>query len=102
MTNEYLEFIKELQEEIDDGVLTPSDTIQILRENGKIIDWYYDKKTMSNLILTEAEDFEDRLHIIDTIKEKREIKARYDADFDKLEEMQVDKVIDELKKGIKK
>lgn len=100
MTNEYLEFIQELQEEIDDGVLNPSDTIQILRENGKIIDWYYDKKTMSDLIVTEADDFEDRLHFIDIIKEKREMKARYDADFDKLEEMQVKKAIDELKKGI--
>lgn len=102
MTNEYLEFIQELQEEIDDGVLTTADTIQILRENGKIIDWYYDKKTMSDLILTEAEDFEDRLHFIDIVKEKREIKARYDADFDKLEEIQVSKAIEELTKGIKK
>ena len=57
---------------------------------------------MNDLILTEAEDFEDRLHFIDTIKEKREIKARYDADFDNLEEIQVSKAIDELKKGIKK
>lgn len=102
MKDEYLDFIQELQEEIEDGVLTSSDIIQILREKGKIIDWYYDKKTMSDLILTEAEDFEDRLHFIDTVKEKREIKARYDADFEKLEEIQVSKAIEELTKGIKK
>ena len=35
METDYRDLFEELQEEIDDGVLTPSDTIQILRENGR-------------------------------------------------------------------
>lgn len=68
LSYDYTEFLKELYEEIEDGILTKEDTIQILRNEKSlagyhpIIDWYYNHEMMLKVLpqLPEAtkEDYE--------------------------------------------
>lgn len=43
-----LEILQELQEELRDGILNEDSIIQVLAENGIIIDWYYNDEDMLN------------------------------------------------------
>lgn len=51
----YLPLMREIKEEIEDGILHPDDLIQIVRADydilgyRPIIDWYYEKKEMENM-----------------------------------------------------
>ena len=62
------ENIKELNEELRDGTLTPKSFIQVLRENRPvfgtyrpIIDWYYDDKTTRRDLQPDIFDSEDEI-----------------------------------------
>lgn len=71
---DYREIIKELKEELRDGILSLTDTIQVLRSDSDvcngyrpIIDWYYDNDKMMKLLkgnfFDDEEDFKE-LHLI--------------------------------------
>lgn len=99
----YQELIDELKDEIGDGLLTKNTTIQILRDeqadaNGyfPIIDWYYNKKTMT------AELAPDRSDTKEDIKDKAMIKAQYEEDEPFLKDMTVQACLDELFEGCNK
>lgn len=53
----YLPLMREIKEEIEDGILHPDDLIQIVRADydilgyRPIIDWYYGKKEMEDMKL---------------------------------------------------
>lgn len=75
---DYQEMIQELKEEINDGILSPTDDIQILRssktigDNYKpIIDWYYDDNTMVEISETDLFDSEQ------DIKQMRQMYQEY-------------------------
>ena len=63
---DYTELIEELKEEVRDGILSLTDTIQVLRKLEKdingyspIIDWYYDDREMQeHFKLFSVEDIE--------------------------------------------
>ena len=90
---DYETFINEIKEEIDDGILTLTDKIQILRAhesvNGyrQIIDWYY--------IDTNEKDF-DLLSDELTINEIDNIKKQYKKDKPFLEIICVEDFLKEL------
>lgn len=82
----YLPLMREIKEEIEDGILHPDDLIQIVRADydilgyRPIIDWYYGKKEMENMKMFMS----------------REEKERYLQDFKKLEGISVKNCIAEM------
>lgn len=95
---DYEEFIEELKQEISDGVLLPTDTIQVLRANREIdrgykpiIDWYYNHETtLEDLEIDDDDDQEE-------IKEKQIMKELYKRDKDFLELVSVAGCLLEMK-----
>ena len=78
---DYEEMIQELKEDVSDGVLSLTDTIQILRSdkdiyNGyrPIIDWYYNDERIADDLKLDVFDDEQE------IEEKRQIKEQYEKD----------------------
>ena len=82
----YLPLMQEIKEEIEDGVLSLDDVIQIVRADydilgyRPIIDWYYGKKEMENMKMFMSP----------------EEKERYLQDFEKLEGISVKNCIAEM------
>lgn len=78
---DYSDMIKELKDELTDGILSITDNIQVLRaeqvlENGyrPIIDWYYDDRKIEEDLKSDIFDDEQE------IEEKRKIKEQYKKD----------------------
>ena len=86
---DYSELIQEFQEELEDGMLTPSHTVQVLRaekpiwkEYHPIIDWYYGDESTS---------------ILDPKNESPLKRAeQHKQDLPKLEEMLVEDILEEM------
>lgn len=96
---DYSALIRELQEELDDGILTPESTIYVLRENitrtvripgaGEriialmaIVDWYYGNENQPG----EWDDYKEE-----------EARKEYERVKDLLEEISVSDCIEEMK-----
>lgn len=106
---DYKELLEEINFEVSEGVLTPNDSIQILRgsepvfENYcEIIDWYYDDFTMNEEISTPLEEMylpeEFSKKEWDEMKlEQEELKKQYLEDKPNLIEMKVKDVLTEMK-----
>lgn len=93
----YSEIITELEEEIEDGILTLDDTIQILRDDKTlydnyyvVVDWYYSDDTMMEII-KEIENCID----IECRNDKKAIEI-YFEDKENLEEVTVREILSEL------
>lgn len=105
----YRSIIKEINEEVSEGVLQAGDEIQILREEKpvfqdycEIIDWYYDEYTMKEELETPLEE----MYLPEEFskkewemmkKEQKEYKEQYKADLPKLQKMTVKAVLTEMK-----
>lgn len=82
----YIPLMREIKEEIEDGILHPDDLIQIVRADydilgyRPIIDWYYSKKEMEDMKMFMSP----------------EEKERYLQDFEKLEGISVKNCIAEM------
>ena len=94
---DYSTIIKELNEELRDGTLTPKSFIQVLRENRPvfgtyrpIIDWYYDDKRTRRDLQPDIFDSEDE------IREKKFLEFLYKNDKESLEQITVEKCLYEL------
>lgn len=82
----YIPLMREIKEEIEDGILHPDDVIQIVRADydilgyRPIIDWYYNKEEMEDMKMFMSS----------------EEKERYLQDFEKLEGISVKNCIAEM------
>lgn len=105
----YKDLMNEINDEVTEGVLTPNDTIQVLRGEKPvfetycpIIDWYYDAFTMKEEMETPieemymAEEF-TKEEWDEMVKEQEEFKKQYEIDQPKLTEMKVKDVLTEMK-----
>lgn len=80
-----LELLHELQEELSDGILNEGSKIQVIEENGIIIDWYYIDAVMRK----DMENYYDE----DEIEVKKELWEQYQENKPYLEEWIVRDVI---------
>lgn len=94
---DYSDFLSELKEELELGVLTPDSEVQILRSENTlfddyrvVVDWYYNDDTMEELL--NEDDFED----INDIKEVYQLKKRYTADKPNLTTVKLKDLLEEL------
>lgn len=106
---DYKELLSEINEEVAEGVLLPEDTIQILRDSEPvvenyyaIIDWYYDDYAMKEELNTPLEDMylpeEFTKDEWEEMKaDQAALKAQYEEDKPKLQEMKVKDVLTEMK-----
>lgn len=105
----YNGLIKEINSEVEEGVLSPNDTIQILRDETpafenyfKVIDWYYDDFIMQEELDTPLEEmylpeeFSDE-EWKDMKKEQEELKVQYFEDKPKLTSVKVKDILTEMK-----
>lgn len=81
-----LELLHELQEELSDGILNEGSKIQVIEENGIIIDWYYIDAVM-------RKDMENYYDDEDEIEVKKELWEQYQENKPYLEEWIVRDVI---------
>lgn len=95
---DYEEFIEELKQEISDGILLPTDNIQVLRADREIdrgyrpiIDWYYSDEIMVEDLKIDIDDEEEE------IEEKQGIKEQYEKDKKSLEIISVAGCLLEMK-----
>ena len=84
----YSDLIKEMKEELEDGILKPDSIVQILRDETRsvyhpIIDWYYDDKKVVEDTTIEFDDTEEDKQF------KREYISRYIDDKPKLQPITV-------------
>lgn len=92
---DYSDLIKEIKEELEDGLLKPDSIVQILRDETRsvyhpIIDWYYDDKKVVEDTTIEFDDSE-------SVKElKREYISRYLDDKPRLQLMTVAAMLVEM------
>lgn len=94
---DYDELINEIEEEIEDGILTLEDSVQILRAkesiNGEyfpIIDWYYSEEDMKELLKVDM--FESK----EEKKERESIEESYAEDCFNLESITVKDFLKEM------
>ena len=95
---DYSILIREIQEELEDGVLSESDFVQIMRAPDPlpgfgchpIIDWYYDVKTMREMASPEFMDDEE------DDEERKEMVQNYFRDFEHLETIGVSDFLAEM------
>jgi len=98
---DYSILIREIQEELEEGVLSESDSVQILRAPDPlpglgyhpIIDWYYDRDTMRELAAPEFGDDEGD----DT--DRKETVRDYFQDFEHLETIGVADLLLEMEEA---
>lgn len=92
---DYTELLDELEEELADGSLTLSDSIQVLRSKNRgyqrIVDWYYDDLRTRDALARDVFDSSDE------IQEKQELLARYEKDLPRLEKILVSDCLSEMK-----
>lgn len=105
----YKELIEEISDEVKEGILTPEDTIQILRDTTPVfenycpvIDWYYDDYTMNEELNTPLEDMylpeEFSTEEWEQMKsDNEELKKQYAADKESLVSMKVKDILTEMK-----
>ena len=93
----YEEMLSELKEDVIDGVLLPTDTIQVLRSDKEIgneykpiIDWYYDNERMAENFKSDVFDDEQE------IAQKQQIKKQYEKDKPNLLSISVEDCILEM------
>ena len=96
---DYEELLKDIDCELAEGCLNINSHIQVLRSDEvafgdyrPIVDYYYNNEKMQEIITI---DFDDD---IDEIKEKKDIEAQYLEVKNKLENMLILDVINEMKK----
>lgn len=95
---DYSILIREIQEELEDGVLSESDFVQILRapeplqriEHRPIVDWYYDVNTMREMASPEFMDDEE------DDEERKEMVQNYFRDFEHVETICVSGLLAEM------
>ena len=94
---DYQELIDELKDEIDEGSLTKSEVIQVLRSDQAeadgyrpIIDWHYNKKTM------DIELAPDRADSKEDIQDKAILKKQYLEDLPHLQDITVEACLSEM------
>lgn len=99
ITYSYDEIIDELKEEIEDLLLEPSDTIQVLRsakaignDYYPIVDWYYTHDLMMEEIEVEADDTKKE------IANKKKIGEQYKLSQSLLQGITVAQVLEEMAK----
>lgn len=100
MAYDYEELQLEINEEIEDLLLTPGDTIQILRAKAAIegdyypiTDWYYIETIVMDDLIVEPDDSAEE------IENKAEIRAHYMKDKPMLQEALVADVLLEMKQS---
>lgn len=89
----YKIFKVEIEEELADGILTPSDKIQVLRKDGVITDWYYSDELMKSDLTPEYDDTEREIDV------KQKIQELYEQDKPYLENISVSAFLSELKQS---
>lgn len=95
---DYSILIREIQEELEEGVLSESDSVQILRAPDPlqglgyrpIVDWYYDVNTMREMASPEFMDDEE------DDKERKGMVLNYFRDFEHLETIGVSDLLAEM------
>lgn len=94
---DYQELIDELKDEMGDGLLEKSETIQVLRGDEAladgyypIIDWHYNSKQMALDLAPDSTDTKEE------IKEKAMIKEQYERDLSFLSNMTVEACLTEM------
>lgn len=109
MKTAYKAMVEEISMEVEEGILTEKDQIQILRaeqpiyENYcNILDWYYDEYTMEEDLNTPLEETylpeefsEEEWKQME--KDMADMKAQYEADKAKLVSLTVKEVLTEMK-----
>ena len=101
---DYSEFLQELKEDIEDGLLRISDTVQVLRaeksiwkEYRPVIDWYYgDESTQDPLRYFDAIDALDPETLQEDLKGFEARAEQHRKDLPKLEEILVEDLIEEM------
>ena len=92
---DYSDLIKEIKEELEDGILKPDSIVQILRDETRsvyhpIIDWYYSENKIVEDTTIEFDDTEE-------VKQfKREYISRYLDDKPRLQLMTVSAMLVEM------
>ena len=92
---DYSDLIKEMKEELEDGILKPDSIVQILRDETQsvyhpIIDWYYEDKKVVEDTKIEFDDTEEDKQF------KREYISRYLDDKPRLQLMTVSAMLVEI------
>ena len=92
---DYSDLIKEIKEELEDGILKPDSIVQILRDETQsvyhpIIDWYYDDKKIVEDTTIQFDDSESDKEL------KREYISRYLDDKPRLQLMAVSAMLVEM------
>ncbi len=109
MKIDYKTLIDEINSEVEEGILLPNDTIQILRDDKPafdnycvVIDWYYDDYVMQEELDTPLEDMylpeeftDEEWH--EMKKDQEELKAQYNEDKSKLISVKVKDILTEMK-----
>ena len=75
LSYDYTELIQEIKQEINEGILTLNDKIQILRGPSQndykpIIDWYYNHHTMSKDLTPDIYDNENEIAKLNLLKKQ--------------------------------
>ncbi len=108
-TLNYKELMKEINDEVSEGMLTMKDSIQLLRDETPvfenycpIIDWYYDEFTMKEELDTPLEEMylEEEFSKEDWAEMKKEreaYKKQYESDQPRLVSMTVKDTLTEMK-----
>ncbi len=95
---DYTILIREIREELEEGILSLSDSVQILRAPDPlpgigyypIIDWYYDVNTMREMVSPEFIDDEE------DDEERKEMVRNYFRDYEHLELIGVSDLLAEM------
>ena len=113
IVSNYKMLLDEINEEVQEGVLSENDNIQILRETSAVMDtyypisdWYYDTFVMDEELNTPLEEMylpeefsEDEWKQMKL--EQEETKKQYEEDQPKLVSMKVKDVLTEMKQMVK-
>lgn len=96
---DYSDLLSELQEEVDEGILSDDSEVQILRKDETIfkdykpiIDWFYNDTLMEEMLIPDI--FDDK----EDLEDKARLKELYTVNQPKLQSVKLIDLIEELEK----